>query len=92
MGRITDRDIKGVVNRINRITGSPMDYHDENGIIAIGHYGIDGAYGGVSLHRIVNTSGGCRDVFSSGHMPKRALYDLMHAWLKGFDAANGGPL
>ncbi len=89
MNRITDKNLQAVVDRINRTTGSPMAYRGDDGVIAVGHYTLSGAYGGVSLHRICNTSGGCSDVFGCGHIPKRALYDLMHAWIKGFETGKG---
>jgi hypothetical protein len=91
--RITDKDLAGVVARINRTTGSPMDAYvrDESGrqVGQIGCYFLSHAYGGVSLHRMVGTGGGVSDVFSRGHVPKRELYECMHAFLRGFDAAKG---
>lgn len=91
MQRITDKKLQAVVDRINRITGSPKTYSDKqpDGSFKsnIGHYCLDGAYGGVSLHRTVNDGGGVNDVLSCGHVTKRHLYELMHAWIRGFNAA-----
>lgn len=91
MQRITDKNLQAVVDRINRITGSPESYSDKqpDGSFKsnIGHYCLDGAYGGVSLHRIFSTGGGCEDVLSCGHVTKRQLYELMHAWIRGYNAA-----
>ena len=86
--RITDKDLASVVARINRTTGSPMEPYVGN-TARVGNYHISHAYGGVSLHRMVNTGGGVSDVFSRGHVPKRELYECMHAFLRGFDAAKG---
>lgn len=91
MAQITKQHLQAVVDRINRVTNSPMTYFQTIGIkgapntINVNHYHLDWAYGGVNLCRVCNTSGGVRDIFSSGHMPKAKLYDLMHAYLKGFD-------
>lgn len=94
MQRITDKTLQAVVDRINRMTGSPESYwvtpEPETGrATAIGHYCLSGAYCGVSLQRIMNTGGGVEDVLSCGHVPKRHLYELMHAWIRGFNAAKG---
>lgn len=87
MQRITDKQLKAVVDRINRITGSHENYCSEDGSTTIGHYCLDGAYGGVSLHRICSAGGGVTDVLSCGHVTKRQLYELMHAWIRGYNAA-----
>jgi hypothetical protein len=91
--RITDKDLAAVVARINRTTGSPSEPYirGETGsyVAQVGNYHISHAYGGVSLHRMVGTGGGVSDVFSRGHVPKRDLYECMHAFLRGFDAGKG---
>lgn len=90
--QITEKALQAVVDRINRITCSPteMFVKSEAGrcVTRIGHYHLSHAYGGVSLCRIDNEAGGTEDVFNRGHMPKRALYDLMHAFIKGFTVSN----
>lgn len=95
MAQITKANLQAVVDRINRVTNSPIQYFEyvivpgvipiRKPVINVNHYHLDWAYGGVNLCRTCNTSGGVRDIFSSGHMPKAKLYDLMHAYLKGFD-------
>jgi hypothetical protein len=55
-------------------------------------YSISYAYGGASLHRNCTAdangeSHGVHDVFGSGHMPKRELYERMQAFLRGFEAS-----
>jgi hypothetical protein len=96
--RITNRDLEAVCRRINIVFGFkdvPLWNHtaNEDGTrrlnATVGMYYIDGAYGGVELHRMVNESGGVSDVFRVGHVPKRDLYRLMHAFLDGIEAAGG---
>ena len=72
MQRITRKDLEGAVNLLNRITGNePEPYRKENDkwVANIGNFHISGAYGGVSLHQMVNEGGGVRDVFYCGHIP-----------------------
>ena len=89
MYRITNADLKNDVDLINETTGSPLKpwTRDDNGRnkANIGNYHISGAYGGVCLHQIVNESGGVRDVFSCGHIPKRELHNQMRAFLRGLE-------
>lgn len=93
--RITKSDIDAVVERINRITGSPLEPYTKTGEVPnqkysanIGNYHLSGAYGGYALHRIDNESGGIRDVLGSGHLSKRDLYDRMQAFIRGLSALN----
>lgn len=86
--RITDSMLQARVNRLNAITKSPTEYRTD-GVISVGHYTLSGAYGGVSLHRIVNTSGGVSDVFSCGHVTKRDLFDRINAYLLGLETGKG---
>ena len=85
---ITVKNLQAVVNRINKATGSPStQYSTEVPCAAmIGNYHLSSAYGGYALHQVVNVSGGIRDISNSGHMSKRALYDLMFAYLAGYEA------
>ncbi len=93
MSRITMKALEAVVARLNRVTGSPAEAwttpdSDPRRMVAnIGHYYVDGAYGGVALYRMANEQGGVSDVFRVGHVPKARLYDLMHAYLRGFEEA-----
>jgi len=89
MNRITNKDLAAVVGRINRTMGAPAEPYrrvDGRTVANIGNYHISGAYGGVSLHRMVNEGGGVQDVFCSGHGTKRELYEKMHAFLAGIEA------
>jgi hypothetical protein len=89
MNRITRQDLESVVNRINQITGSPEHAWEiqADGIYKalIGNYHLPGAYGGVSLHRMVNARGGVEDVFRCGHVTKRDLYNRMQAFITGLE-------
>ena len=91
MERITNKDLEYLVNRINEVTNSPKESYTKNETTGryqsnVGNYNIYGAYGGVSLHRIVNESGGIKDVFSCGCVPKRELYNRMQSFLSGLSA------
>ncbi len=93
MTRITIKDLKAVCDRINRETGSPMASYvrkaDGKLVALVGNYHIDQAYGGYSLYRMSNEAGGVSNIFGYGHVSARALYDQMHAFLRGFEAGKG---
>lgn len=90
--RITQKQIEALADRINEATGSPRAAwtRNEAGDLRanIGNYHISYAYGGASLHRMSNEYGGVSSVFGYGHVPKRALWDQMHAFLRGIEAAS----
>jgi hypothetical protein len=90
---ITLKNLQAVVDRINTTTGSPVEQYtktEDGKLVAnIGNYHLSGAYGGYALHRMVNASGGITDVSQSGHVSKRALYDLLHMYLAGYEAGKG---
>jgi len=88
MNRITDKMLQIRVDYLNKITGSPAEYFIEAGNTATGHFLIDSAYGGVALERVTNTTGGVTDVFDSGHMPKRELFERLCAFIEGYELAN----
>ena len=88
MERITDKHLDSLCDDINALTGSPAEYRNkETGKSNPGHHTISHAYGGVCLHRICNEAGGCSTPLSQGHIPKRALYNEMRAFIKGLEAA-----
>ena len=94
MERITINHLRAVCARLNRVTGSPMEYAQpyEPGkqfCSNVGNYHISRAYGGYCLHRVSNTSGGVSTPLSCGHIPARDLYERMHAYLAGFEAGKG---
>jgi len=83
----TKRELETVVERLNRITNSPLATYtkrDDGKFTAnIGNYHLSGAYGGYALHRLVNEAGGVQDVLRTGHVPKAELCRLMHAFIQG---------
>ncbi len=91
MERITIKHLTVLADRINIETGSPRTYwvdpSADSRKTSIGHYHIDSAYGGWALDRTCNAQGGVSDILGRGHVPARELYELMHAFLRGFRAA-----
>jgi hypothetical protein len=89
MSRITIKDLRAVCANLNRITGSPMEYHSnkpgEPFCSNIGNYHISQAYGGYCLHRVSNTGGGVSSPLSTGHIPARELINLMYAYIQGLE-------
>ncbi len=94
MSRITIKDLKAVCERLNRITGSPMVGYvkGEDGKYRsqVGNFHISQAYGGYSLYRMANEAGGVSDVFYSGHVPARDLYNQMQAFIRGIELGKQG--
>jgi len=82
--RITDKNLDGLCSIINRVTGSPEAPY-VYGVAQIGNYHIGSAYGGVSLQRMSNASGGVTEPLYCGYQTKRDLYYRMHAFLKGIE-------
>ena len=90
--RITIANLEAVVARINRITGSPATPWRREGDrnrANIGNYHLSHAYGGVSLHRMCNESGGVTTPLGLGHVPKRELYEQLHAFARGLEIGKG---
>ena len=89
--RITQANLERLCSHVNKLLDRPATHWecDDDGRWRgqIGNFYIDGAYGGVALHEVVTESGGVRDVLSTGHVPKRELYEKMHAWLSGIEYA-----
>ena len=59
---------------------------ESNGVAAPNAYFLSGAYGGWQLCR-QTVNDGVQNVLSMGHRPKRELYDLIWAYIKGIQAA-----
>src|SRR3990172_10043409 len=88
MERITTKDVEAVCERINQVFDRPkIGLVRENGrnVAQVGHFYLEGAYGGWALYEIMNEGGGVHDVFSVGHVPRRELYGLMQAFLRGVE-------
>jgi hypothetical protein len=85
MNRITEKQLQAVVDRLNRITGSPLEPYIGREA-QIGCYHLSHAYGGVCLHRMHNESGGVSSPLSTGHVSKRELLGLLHAYINGIES------
>ena len=84
MNRVTEKQLQAVVDRLNRITGSPLTPY-VGGKTQIGNYHISHAYGGVCLHRMHNENGGVSSPLSTGHITKRELLGLLYAFISGIE-------
>ncbi len=88
--QITKQFLQAQVDRLNRTMKMPLEPYTKAGdryVANIGNYHLDGAYGGVALHRMGNESGGITDIFRCGHVSKRDLSDRISAMLAGIEAA-----
>lgn len=94
MRRINVVNLENLCSTINRTTDSPLVPYtkDKDGkyIANVGNYHIEGAYGGYCLSRMVNVGGGTETIIG-GYMPKRELYNRMHAFLSGLEAHQANP-
>jgi hypothetical protein len=91
--RITRAFLDAKVATINSMTKSPAEPYrtvDGKAVANVGNYHISGSYGGYSLHRMCNESGGVSDVFDCGHITAKQLAALMSAYTAGlYDATRG---
>ena len=87
--RTSIKTLETLCQWINERTGSPLTpwSKDEQGrnTANVGNYHLSGAYGGVCLHRMHNTSGGVTTPLVSSHVPKRELEIAMRAFLSGLE-------
>jgi hypothetical protein len=96
--RITDKDLQAACDRLNRITGNPLTSYAKldtpidgrTHAACIGSFHISHAYGGVCLHQMVNDGGGVRTVVTGGHIQKRELFHLIHAYIGGIEDQKHG--
>ena len=91
--RITRKQLDSATEGLNRVTGSPLEPYTQlegRAVANLNNYHISGAYGGYCLHQMVNTSGGVRDVFNSGHVSARELLPLIWAFRNGYETAKQG--
>ena len=88
--RTTQKDLDGLINRLNRITNNPATYSDKQADgrfkSNIGHYHLDQAYGGTKLARVVNESGGITCPLSMGYETKKDAYYMIAAYIAGIEA------
>ena len=89
MNRITETHLQAIVDRLNRMTGNPLEPYtkgDDGRYHAnIGNYHLSHAYGGVSLHRMVNDGGGVSEPLRTGHISKRELSERLYAFIYGIE-------
>lgn len=89
MQRITDRDIKGALDRLNNVLGRSTEPYtkgeDGKYHANIGNFHVNSAYGMVGLHEMFNEGGGVRS--HGGLVTKRELYERIHAMLDGISLA-----
>ena len=90
MERITERDLEGMVTRLNGLTGhvnAAYTRGDDGKLRAnVGSYTLSGAYGGWELQQITNEGGGVTCPIGMGHLPKRELYGKLHAFIIGIES------
>ena len=88
--RITESNLRAVIARINRETGSPDEAYTRlpDGTLRanVGNYHLDSAYGGVTLARMCNEHGGITHPLGGGYCTKHELYDQLFAFIGGLDA------
>ena len=86
MQRITQRDLEGLCDRLNKLTGSPeTEWTRTNNTTTanIGNYHIDYSVGGVCLYRMENTGGAVSCPLVDYHTPKKELYNRIQAYIYG---------
>lgn len=85
MQRITNKDIKGALDRLNSALGRNVETYSkrEDGTYKanIGNFHEYSAYGMVGLHEMFNEGGGVKS--HGGLGTKRELYERIHAMLDG---------
>ena len=77
-----------LLNTIQNRPRSPRSSVEGRSIANVGNYHLSQAYGGACLHETANEGGGVRDIFSSGHIPKRELYNRLCAFIQGIETQN----
>ena len=82
--RITVGLLERKVAYLNKVLGYPNTRYNTDGNLNVGTYMLDMAYGRYSLEKALSGNG-VKDVFDLGHMPKRELYYLIVAYMKGIE-------
>lgn len=91
MTRITDRDLEGMVKRLNTLTKMPLTSYsigaDGHYVSNAGNYHLDRAYGGVKLVRMSLTPGcsGVSEPIYMGYTTKRDCYARIYAFIRGIE-------
>jgi len=88
MTPITEKDLEGMLLRLNRVAGTPTTpytklpsgKHRAN----IGNYHLDFAYGGVKVVQMDNNGGGIRTI-TQGYETKRNCYNQLYMYIRGIE-------
>ena len=88
MQRITEKQLQGMVDYINKLTNSPLESSsriDGKYSANVGNFHLYFAYGGVNMHRMSNTGGGVSTPVGMGTRTKRELYNDLNAFIRGLE-------
>jgi hypothetical protein len=87
MGRVTEKQLKAVVQRLNKVTGNPTTSYTQTAtevIANVGNYHLDFAYGCVGLVQMSNKGGGVNVIIPG--CTKVELYYRLQAMIEGIQA------
>ncbi len=91
MQRITEKQLESLVERLNKVTNSPLTPYTKQADGKFkanpGNYHWGWAYGGVKLVRMGNEGGGLSDgdVLGTGFGTKREVYNALHSFFRGME-------
>lgn len=84
--RISEKDLQGMVDRLNRVTNSPATYSGKDGA-NVGHYTLGMAFGGYQLQRVTSKGGACTTPLGGGYCTKKELYEKVYTFICGIEFA-----
>lgn len=89
MNAITVKNLETLIGHLNRMTNSPETSYtrSKDGPLQanIGNFHLDSSNGTYGLQRMMNEGGGVDAIFYG--LNKRELFQLIHAYIKGFELA-----
>lgn len=92
--RINRKQLEQAAAHLNMLTNSPLETYTrtaEGKLIAnVGNFYISGAYGGFSLERVCNESGGASCPLHTGHIKAAELLKLINTFYAGIKFARQG--
>ena len=87
--RITLKMLENKIDYLNQITGSPSTAYTRQGNgnlkANVGHWHLDGAYGGWQVARMYNEGGAITTRDCGGFGTKREVYDKLCAFIDGHE-------
>ena len=87
MQRITNKQLEALADWINDLTSNPKEPYSKDAAgrlrANVGNYHVSYAYGGACLHQMANDAGGVKTPVVHGHVPRRQLFEMMHAYING---------